>query len=117
MRGGYREGNARLQKRIVVGIEWLGSSNAHRDEVVGDGERSASTRLDVVHREALANLNELKALVLGDVKDRLFGDDAVDAALAGQGQAAVLENLVRAVLGAVLHRDDDARAGRRHKVH
>jgi hypothetical protein len=45
--------------------------------------------------------------VVGDVDDGEVGDDPLDDALAGQGQRALLHDLVGAVLGDVLHEDDD----------
>ena len=51
-----------------------------------------------------------------DVDDRQLGDDHVDDLEAGEGQRALLQDLVAAVLRRVLHRDDDPfRAG--HQVH
>lgn len=43
----------------------------------------------------------------------LVCNDAVDAALARERQVALFEDLVAAVLGRVLHGDDDTRARRR----
>ena len=64
----------------------------------------------------MARAIELIFSKIGQVPYQL-GDDRVDAALAGERELALLENLVHSALCRVLHRDDDFGARSSDKVH
>eukprot|EP00053_Salpingoeca_punica_P009774 m.88012 g.88012 ORF g.88012 m.88012 type:complete len:585 (-) comp15157_c0_seq1:214-1968(-) len=91
----------------------LPSDEAHFAEVRGHLKGGSGGSLDVVHCEALGNLDELQALLGVHVEDSLLRDDAVDTAAAGERQLALGQDLLHIALGVVLHGDDDlgARAG------
>src|SRR5665647_523585 len=80
------------------------SSDAASAQV--DGEVGSGRGSDVVLGDSVGELTQHQAVV-GDIHDTQVGDDALDDPLAGQGQRALLNDLVGAVPGDVLHQDDD----------
>lgn len=86
------------------------------DKIRRDLEGSSSAALDLIQRNIRHQLGQHQSTVL-DVKHAQIGDDAVNTANTGQGQRAVVQNLVLATLGNVLHGHNNTSAGAGNKIH
>lgn len=76
----------------------------------------SSAALDLVQGHILHQLGQLQSTVL-DVKHAQISDDAVNTANTGQGKRAVVQDLVLATLGDVLHGHNNTGAGAGNKIH
>src|SRR3954451_12369259 len=82
----------------------VGRRRGHEASGVDRGSRGSP---HLVEGHLRRELTEHEA-VRRDVEHREIGDHLVDDALAGERERAMLQELVAAVLGNVLHEDDDA---------
>src|SRR4029077_15776488 len=89
--------------------------NRHLSYISGRSERRFGHVAQFVDGHVGGNFDEGRLAVF-EIDDGVFGDEAMHAADAGQGEGAFFEELGFSVLVAVLH-DDDHALGADHQVH